>query len=218
MPESESIAKALNEAMSLIEDENPILKGVLPKGYLRIPDDLLVATMKVFADVDFDRENGDVFGKVYEFFLGKFASSEGQKGGEFYTPTCLVKLLVEIMKPFHGNVYDPACGSGGMFVQTAEFAKRENKDEDKWYTKFTIRGVTKHLLCAGATTQKEALEIENGFIYKLQQQMNGVIPKDQILKLKHHTLILRNPLIQYESMQVLKIFVFTILDTHSLLA
>ena len=117
LPESESIAKALNEAMSLIEDENPILKGVLPKGYLRIPDDLLIATMKVFADVDFDRENGDVFGKVYEFFLGKFASSEGQKGGEFYTPTCLVKLLVEIMKPFSGNVYDPACGSGHIHCQ-----------------------------------------------------------------------------------------------------
>lgn len=131
LPEGESIAKALNEAMSLVEDENPILKGVLPKGYLRIPDDLLVATMKVFNDVEFDRENGDVFGKVYEFFLGKFASKEGQKGGEFYTPTCLVKLLVEIMKPFHGNVYDPACGSGGMFVQTAEFAKSENQDPDK---------------------------------------------------------------------------------------
>lgn len=131
LPEGESVGKALNEAMSLIEDDNPILKGVLPKGYLRISDDLLIATMKVFNNVEFDRENGDIFGKVYEFFLGKFASKEGQKGGEFYTPTCLVKLLVEIMKPFHGNVYDPACGSGGMFVQTAEFAKRENQNPDK---------------------------------------------------------------------------------------
>lgn len=131
LPEGESIGNALNTAMSLIEDENPILKGVLPKGYLRIPDDLLVSTMKVFADIEFERANGDVFGKVYEFFLGKFASSEGQKGGEFYTPTCLVKLLVEIMKPFKGLVYDPACGSGGMFVQTAEFVKRagENPNE-----------------------------------------------------------------------------------------
>ena len=83
LPEGESIGKVLNNAMSLLEDENTILKGVLPKGYLRIPDDLLVATMKVFADVDFDRENGDVFDKVYEFFLGKLASKEGQKGGEF---------------------------------------------------------------------------------------------------------------------------------------
>ena len=131
LPEGESAGSALNEAMSLMENENSILKGVLPKNYLRIPDDLLVSTMKIFNDVEFDRNNGDIFGKVYEFFLGKFASSEGQKGGEFYTPTCLVKLLVEIMKPFHGNVYDPACGSGGMFVQTAEFAKRENKDSDK---------------------------------------------------------------------------------------
>ena len=132
LPEGESLGKALNEAMTMMEASNKErLSGVLPKGYLRISDDLLVATMKVFADVDFDRENGDVFGKVYEYFLGKFASKEGQKGGEFYTPTCLVKLLVEIMKPFKGNIYDPACGSGGMFVQTAEFAKRENKDNDK---------------------------------------------------------------------------------------
>ena len=132
LPEGESLGKALNEAMTIMEASNKErLSGVLPKGYLRISDDLLFATMKVFADVDFDRENGDVFGKVYEFFLGKFASKEGQKGGEFYTPTCLVKLLVEIMKPFHGNVFDPACGSGGMFVQTAEFAKRENKEPDK---------------------------------------------------------------------------------------
>lgn len=132
LPEGESIGKALNEAMSLMEHNNKDrLAGVLPKSYLRIPDDLLLSTMKVFNNVKFNRENGDVFGKVYEFFLGKFASSEGQKGGEFYTPTCLVKLLVEIMKPFKGLVYDPACGSGGMFVQTAEFAKRENKNPDK---------------------------------------------------------------------------------------
>ena len=131
LTEGESAGSALNEAMSLMENENSILKGVLPKNYLRIPDDLLVSTMKIFNDVEFDRNNGDIFGKVYEFFLGKFASSEGQKGGEFYTPTCLVNLLVEIMKPFHGSVYDPACGSGGMFVQTAEFATREHKDFDK---------------------------------------------------------------------------------------
>lgn len=130
LPENESIGKALNEAMSLMEDENSILKGVLPKSYLRIPDDLLIATMKVFADLKFNKGDGDIFGKVYEYFLGKFASSEGQKGGEFYTPTCLVKLLVEIMKPFKGKVYDPACGSGGMFVQTAEFVKRENENID----------------------------------------------------------------------------------------
>lgn len=131
-PEGESVGKALNKAMSLMEAENKErLQGILPKNYLRIPDDLLISTMKVFADIEFERSNGDVFGKVYEFFLGKFASSEGQRGGEFYTPTCLVKLLVEIMKPFKGLVYDPACGSGGMFVQTAEFAKRENEDPNK---------------------------------------------------------------------------------------
>lgn len=131
LPESESIGNAINEAMALIENENPILKGVLPKGYLRLSNGLLIATMKVFADIEFDNNNGDIFGKVYEFFLGKFAGKEGQKGGEFYTPTCLVKLLVEIMKPFHGAVYDPACGSGGMFVQTAEFVKRSGAEPNE---------------------------------------------------------------------------------------
>lgn len=135
LPEGTSIGNALNTAMSLIEDENPILKGVLPKGYLRLNDELLIATMKVFNDFNFeiskDKTDGDIFGRVYEYFLGAFASAEGQRGGEFYTPTCLVKLLVEIMKPFEGMVYDPACGSGGMFVQTVEFAKRENKNPKK---------------------------------------------------------------------------------------
>lgn len=131
LPESASIGTALNDAMSLIESENAMLKGVLPKGYLRLDNSLLIATMKVFADIEFDKHNGDIFGKVYEFFLGKFAGKEGQKGGEFYTPTCLVKLLVEVMKPFKGAVYDPACGSGGMFVQTAEFVKRSGGEANE---------------------------------------------------------------------------------------
>ena len=124
LPEGESIGTALNNAMSLIELDNPILKGVLPKGYLRIEDELLASTMKIFNNVEFDEQGTDAFGKVYEFFLGEFAKKEGQKGGEFYTPTCLVKLLVEILKPIEGLIYDPACGSGGMFVQTSEFIKR----------------------------------------------------------------------------------------------
>ena len=76
-----------------------------------------------------DKIQGDAFGKIYEYFLGKFASAEGQRGGEFFTPTSLVRLIVEILKPIKGNVYDPACGSGGMFVQSSEFIKRTQKKE-----------------------------------------------------------------------------------------
>lgn len=70
---------------------------------------------------------GDAFGKIYEYFLGKFAMSEGQKGGEFFTPTSIVKLIVEIIEPFHGKIFDPACGSGGMFVQSAAFVEHHKK-------------------------------------------------------------------------------------------
>ena len=70
--------------------------------------------------------DGDAFGKVYEYFLGKFAMSEGRKGGVFYTPTALVRLIVEIIEPYHGKIFDPACGSGGMFVQSAKFVERHN--------------------------------------------------------------------------------------------
>lgn len=144
LPEKESMGKALNEAMSLMEAENKEnLQGILPKNYLRIPNDTLIAIIKAFADIKFEDHNSDLFGKVYEFFLGKFANAEGQKGGEFYTPTSLVKLLVEIMKPFKGNIFDPACGSGGMFVQTAEFAKRENKEKKDVNELITVCGQEK---------------------------------------------------------------------------
>ena len=80
----------------------------------------LFALLKNFNSMPMDIE-GDAFGKIYEYFLGKFAMSEGQKGGEFFTPTSIVKLIVEIIEPFHGRIFDPACGSGGMFVQSARF-------------------------------------------------------------------------------------------------
>ncbi|MDW7728094.1 MAG: N-6 DNA methylase [Candidatus Methanoperedens sp.] len=83
--------------------------------------------LKTFNSVLMDIE-GDAFGKIYEYFLGKFAMSEGQKGGEFFTPTSIVKLIVEIIEPYHGRIYDPACGSGGMFVQSARFVKNHKKN------------------------------------------------------------------------------------------
>lgn len=129
LPEGVDIGKAINEAMKAIEDENPQLSNILPRNYNRFDNDLLVELLKKFSKVDIDTDfEGDAFGKIYEYFLGKFAMSEGQKGGEFFTPTSIVKLIVEILEPYHGRIYDPACGSGGMFVQSASFIKRHQKN------------------------------------------------------------------------------------------
>lgn len=129
-PESENIAKAVNDAMSLVEQQNKILEGVLPKNYQRLGNSLLRDLLKQFNSIQMDKIKGDAFGKIYEYFLGKFASAEGQRGGEFFTPTSIVRLIVEILKPIKGNVYDPACGSGGMFVQSSEFIKRTVQDKE----------------------------------------------------------------------------------------
>jgi type I restriction enzyme M protein len=123
LPEGSNIGKAINDAMRAIEGENDDLKDVLPKTYNRFDNRVLFALLKNFNSIPSDIE-GDAFGKIYEYFLGKFAMAEGQRGGEFFTPTTLVKLIVEIIEPFQGRIYDPACGSGGMFVQSAEFVKR----------------------------------------------------------------------------------------------
>ena len=126
LPEGADIGKAINDAMKAIEADNEDLKDVLPRTYNRLDKELLVSLLKNFAAVPMDIE-GDAFGKIYEYFLGKFAMTEGQKGGEFFTPTSIVKLIVEIIEPFHGRIYDPACGSGGMFVQSAAFLEQHRK-------------------------------------------------------------------------------------------
>ena len=123
LPEGANIGKAINDAMRQIEDANDDLKDVLPKTYNRLDNRILFSLLRNFNSIPMSIE-GDAFGKIYEFFLGKFAMSEGQKGGEFFTPISLVKLIVEIIEPYHGYIYDPACGSGGMFVQSAEFVSR----------------------------------------------------------------------------------------------
>ncbi len=120
------VGQILDEAMEEIERENPTLKGVLPKDYARPSLDKtrlgqlidLVNNIKVGDEA---ARSKDVLGRVYEYFLGRFASAEGKKGGEFYTPRCVVRLLVEMTEPFQGRVYDPCCGSSGMFVQSVEF-------------------------------------------------------------------------------------------------
>jgi type I restriction enzyme M protein len=123
LPEGADRGKAINKAMEAVEDHNPDLRGVLPKDYSRIPDDILGELLRLLQSLP-DAIEGDGFGLIYEYFLGKFALAEGRGGGEFFTPTSIVRLIVEILEPFHGKIYDPACGSGGMFVQSAHFVER----------------------------------------------------------------------------------------------
>jgi type I restriction enzyme M protein len=126
LPEGTDVGKAINEAMKAIETENEDLRDVLPKTYNALEKNLLITLLKNFSSIPMTIE-GDAFGKIYEYFLGNFAMSEGQKGGEFFTPTSIVKLIVEIIEPYHGRILDPACGSGGMFVQSAAFVEHHRK-------------------------------------------------------------------------------------------
>src|SRR5712692_7789357 len=139
LPEGADIGKAINEAMRAIEAENEELKDVLPKTYNRLDNDTLVTLLKNFASVPMDIE-GDAFGKIYEYFLGKFAMSEGQKGGEFFTPISVVKLIVGVIEPFHGRIFDPACSSGGMFVQSARFVENHKRNPN---TEISVYGQEK---------------------------------------------------------------------------
>jgi type I restriction enzyme M protein len=121
-----TIGKLIDDAMDKIEKENPSLKGVLSKDYARPALDKhrlgeLIDLIGTIGLGDKENRSKDVLGRVYEYFLGKFASAEGKAGGEFYTPQSVVKLLVEMIEPYKGRVYDPCCGSGGMFVQSEKF-------------------------------------------------------------------------------------------------
>jgi type I restriction enzyme M protein len=121
-----TIGQLVDEAMAGIERDNPSLKGVLPKDYARpaLDKQRLGQLIDLITNIrvgDADARAKDVLGRVYEYFLSQFASAEGKKGGEFYTPRCVVKLLVEMLEPYKGRVYDPCCGSSGMFVQSEEF-------------------------------------------------------------------------------------------------
>ncbi len=125
LPESTDIGHAVIDAMKLIEATRRDLVGVLPKGYLEFDGDLLRNLIRVFNSDAVRRATGDVFGRIYEYFLMKFSmiGAGAQEGGEFFTPPSLVDLIVNFIEPDHGVVHDPACGSGGMFVQTAHFLK-----------------------------------------------------------------------------------------------
>jgi type I restriction enzyme M protein len=127
LPEGANTGQSINDAMRAIEKENPDLADVLPKTYHILDSRTLAELLKVMASIPMDK-GGDTFGLIYEYFLGKFAMTEGQKGGEFYTPTSIVKLIVEILEPYHGRILDPACGSGGMFIQSARFVEEHRKN------------------------------------------------------------------------------------------
>ncbi|MBK9217447.1 MAG: SAM-dependent DNA methyltransferase [Uliginosibacterium sp.] len=120
------IGKRIDDALALIETENPRLKGILDKRYARaqLPQGKLGELVDLVSQIGFGADVSvarDILGQVYEYFLGQFASAEGKKGGQFYTPASIVQTLVAVLAPHHGQVYDPCCGSGGMFVQSEKF-------------------------------------------------------------------------------------------------
>jgi len=123
LPEGHDLGAAVDVAMRAIETHNPELKDVLPKGYQRLEKSTLTELLRLFAPLPRNL-SGDAFGLIYEDFLSNFAMAEGRLGGEFFTPYSIVRLIVEIIEPFHGRIFDPACGSGGMFVQCAKFVER----------------------------------------------------------------------------------------------
>ncbi len=127
LPEGANVGQAINDAMAEIEKHNPQLAGVLPRTYQIFTSTLLKELLKKVSEIPVSLDY-DAFGRIYEYFLGEFARTEGQKGGEFYTPSSIVRLLVEVIEPFHGRILDPACGSGGMFVQSARFISEHQKN------------------------------------------------------------------------------------------
>lgn len=123
-----NIAKLIDDAIIAVERHNPKLKSKLPRGYAQrgIAPESMKQLIDLIADIGFKDEHGkarDILGRVYEYFLGKFAQQEGKLGGEFFTPRCIVRLLVEMLEPYKGRVYDPCCGSAGMFVQSERFVE-----------------------------------------------------------------------------------------------
>ena len=126
LPEGANVGQTINDAMAEIEKHNPQLAGVLPRTFQIFTSTLLKELLKKVSEIPVSLDY-DAFGRIYEYFLGQFARTEGSKGGEFYTPRSIVRLLVEVIEPFHGRILDPACGSGGMFVQSARFVAEHQR-------------------------------------------------------------------------------------------
>ncbi|MBS1715335.1 MAG: SAM-dependent DNA methyltransferase [Armatimonadetes bacterium] len=139
LPEGANVGENVNTAMRGVERANPQLAGTLPKTFNVFGSALLKNLLRTFSEIKVDL-GYDAFGRIYEYFLGEFARTEGSKGGEFYTPSPIVRLLVEVIEPYHGRILDPACGSGGMFVQSARFVAEHKKEPGK---ELSIYGVEK---------------------------------------------------------------------------
>ena len=176
LPEGQDIAQAIIDAMKAIEAENEDLKDVLPKTYKRLNNSTLFELFKALGAISMGTE-GDTFGKIYEYFLGKFAMKEGQKGGEFFTPTSLVKLIVEVIEPYHGKIYDPACGSGGMFVQSAAFVEHHKKRPEQEISVYGQEKVNETIRLAKMNLAVHGLsgDIKQGNTYEedLHRSTNG---------------------------------------------
>src|SRR5258708_8557202 len=135
LPDSSDRSKAIIDAMESIERDYASLDGTLPKAeYTELDNDVLANLLRVFNDPALQSANGDVFGRIYEYFLTQFADLKAHDGGEFFTPISIVQLIVNVIEPDHGTVLDPACGSGGMFVQSAHFIEGMKKDPTKLAT------------------------------------------------------------------------------------
>ncbi len=139
LPEGHDIGKPVDEAIKAIEATNPELKDILPRGYQKLERSTLIELLRLFAPLPTQLE-GDAFGFIYEDFLSNFAAQEGKGGGEYFTPYSIVRLIVEILQPYAGRVFDPACGSGGMFVQCANFVERHHESATR---KLSIFGAEK---------------------------------------------------------------------------
>jgi type I restriction enzyme M protein len=139
LPEAENIGARINAGMRDIEKQNTQLAGVLPKSYNLFTSTLLKELLKKVSEIPASLDY-DAFGRIYEYFLGEFAMSEGQGGGEFYTPVSIVRLLTEVIEPYHGRILDPACGSGGMFVSSARFVAEHKKNPA---AELSIHGIEK---------------------------------------------------------------------------
>lgn len=119
LPQGQEVGQALDDAMDFIENEYEVLKGALPRGYTAFEPGLLAEILKIFSRDSLRKATGDVFGRIYEYFLNKFAQSGAQEGGEFFTPPSLVRMIVNVIEPDHGIILDPAVGSAGMACESA---------------------------------------------------------------------------------------------------
>jgi len=176
LPADKDPGAAVNKAMEDIEADYRILRGNLPKEYTKLEPDVLRGLLRIFYDSALNTTNGDVFGKIYEYFLMKFAAEKAHDAGEFYTPVSLVQTIVNVIEPDHGKVFDPACGSGGMLVQTSHFLEKVGKPAHEAVTFYgqeknatTIRFTLMNLAVHGL----EGKIAEGNTFYEDQHEMLG---------------------------------------------